>query len=356
MRLSFFLLLFSFSAFAQLDVGNGSDGACTQATFGLNNGGTFNCTTLNITGALPAFAAAASPLIFKVQGSVTISFAINLNGANGITNLALSTSSGGDGGPGAGNGGGDDGSGTPLGGSDGPPNSGFAASAGNLTCGDGGGGAGFSIAGSIGDSCTGGIATPGAGGSVFDIETLFRGGFGGGAGGDSSDGEYGGGGGGGGAIHIAAGGDVSIASSITANGGDGGNGGAATPDGGGGGGGSGGVIWIQSLGQINMTGSLDALAGTGGDGNTAADGIGGDGGLGFVLLEDIDGSVLGAGVPGYAQIGPVIPLGSSSSLKSDISCGTMKPVGDEDHSQIFQMIMAFLLVIGISKFFSKTHV
>jgi hypothetical protein len=176
---------------------------------------------------------------------------------------------------------------------------------------------------------------------------------------------FGPGGGGGGAIHIIAGGDVTITAlgSILADGGDGGDGtdGAAATDGGGGGAGSGGVIWIQTLGQINHAGNMNA---DGGFGGAAPDGgIGGNGGRGLIRLEDLDGVISGGGtLPGYTSVDSVISDIGSNSLKSDISCGMIKPAGDEDHSQFFQMIMGFLLVLTASffinrlKFFSKTQV
>jgi hypothetical protein len=372
MRLSFFILLFSFNALAQIDTGNGSDGACTEVTPALLAGGTLNCATLIIS-ASPAFNPNASALIIKVQGLVSINAALDLSGGDGINSSSISgvLTPGGSGGPGAGDGGGTDGVGSLDSGSDASVASGDAADLIDVDCGDGGGGAGFIVAGTAGTPCPLGPSLPGNGGAIvptseFSLSGPFRGGYGGGAGADSGDPVLGPGGGGGGGIHILAGGDVTITAlgSIIAVGGDGGAGtdGAALTDSGGGGGGSGGAIWIQTLGQINHAGNMNADGGTGGV--APAGGTGGNGGRGLIRLEDLDGVISGGGtLPGYTTVDSVIAdVIGSSSLKSDISCGTIKPAGDEDHSHFFQLIMGFLLVMTASffinrlKFFSKTQV
>lgn len=163
MRLfAFPLLLLSLSAYAQLDTGTGADGACNGTTPSFANGGTFNCTTLNLSSI--SFNAGASPLIIKVQGNANISGNINLSGVNGISNDLYSGPAGGNpggqGGPGAGNGGGDNAS-TPQDASDVSASSGHRATGGKVACEDGGGGGGMKNAGSIGTFCGTGADHPG---------------------------------------------------------------------------------------------------------------------------------------------------------------------------------------------------
>ncbi len=356
--------IISLSAHAQLDTGTGALGPCTQATF--TNGGTYNCGSLTLS-SLPAFIPNSTPIIIKVTGIVTISGSVDFSGLPGATvTLGAGTIPGGDGGPGnAGDGGGHSGF-VIAGGSDASTASGLAANGGAIACEDGGGGGGFAIAGNIGSLCGSGNG-PGAGGSIvpsseFSLTGILRGGFGGGAGGDSSGGVYGSGGGGGGFIKIISGGDITITAlgSLLA---DGGAGGSGTPDGGGGGGGSGGVIWMQTLSNIIVDGLLRADGGIGGSGGAGA--AGGLGGHGIIRLEDIDGVVTGLGagaLPVYVDQIVVSSGSASSSLKSDISCGMIKPSEDKNHSLFFQMIMGFLIASGLSsiinrsKFFSKTQV
>lgn len=371
MKLSLLLALLSINAFAQIDTGTGSNGACTHLTPALLAGGTLNCTTLTIS-ATPNFNVGADALIIKVQGAVTISGALDLSGEAGINVRSdLVPELGGAGGPGAGDGGGTDAAGTFESGEDLSIASGDGADQFDIDCGDGGGGAGFAVAGTGGTACPAGPGTPGNAGQIvpaseFSFSGIFRGGFGGGAGADGGDSVLGPGGGGGGAIHIIAGGDVTITGSIIANGGDGGTGDEdiVTPirvDGGGGGAGSGGVIWIQSLGQIVHAGNMEANGGTGG--SAPEGGTGGNGGYGFIQLEDLDGIITGGGtLPGYEIVTTVPASIGAPRLSSDISCGMIKPAGEEDHSPFFQMIMGFLLVISASffikrlKFFSKTQI
>lgn len=353
--LLFPLLLLSFPAFAQLDTGSGALGACTQGTAGFTNGGTFECASLTLSGSI-AFSNTAAPLIIKVTGPVNVTGVFNMNGGNG-TNLNIGTFAqvfGGEGGPGAGDGGGEDGFSVlypgldtnSVGGTfDTSAGRGEAANGGNLGCGDGGGGAGFKATGVIGSSCGGN--GPGAAGGTVTAASIFsgtfRGGVGGGAGGDAPAGSFGAGGGGGGAIHIIAGGDITVSGSITANGG---NGGAGGPDGGGGGAGSGGVIWLQSLGNIDISGAISVLGGTGG--TITAGGAGGNGGVGFIRLDDADGTITGGGsFPGADTNSVSSPIRISESLKSDISCGTVKP-NEKNNSVLFQVIAGFLLVNLVS--------
>lgn len=356
MRLFFFpLLLLSFPVFAQLDVGNGTT-PCTEANLP-TAGGTIECSSLTISNPVlnTTFGAISSPIIVKVTGTVSITNTVNISGRNGTT-LNVGTFSqvmGGQGGPGAGDGGGEDGFNSLFPGltndatqttPDPSAGRGGASVAGSATCGDGGGGAGFKTVGSIGTSC-GGNGTGAAGGTVTSSSIFsgtLRGGVGGGAGGDSIAASFGGGGGGGGAIKIIAGGDITIVGSITANGG---NGGAGGPNGGGGGAGSGGVIWLQSLGNINISGSLSVAGGTGG--TATAGGPGGNGGAGFIRLDDADGVITGGGVFPDAEITNVVSSSNTSALKSDITCGTIKP-NDKNNSALFQIIAGFMLANLVS--------
>lgn len=350
MRLFLFPLLtfWSFSALSQIDPGSGGLGPCVQATFGTpSNGGTFECSTVTLSGPI-AFSAGAGPLVIKATGTVTISGAVSFNGEAGQTRAAFSGSFGGDGGPGADNGGGDDGGGGAQPGTGGSSASGSAAPLG-AACGHGGGGAGgILITGGDGGDCNGGGNDIALGGTIFpsfDITTLLRGGFGGGAGSDAGT-NYGSGGGGGGAIHIIAAGDVIITAigSLTATGGAGGSG---APDGGGGGGGSGGVIWFQTLSNITIDGVINSDGGSGGTGGTG--GPGGAGRHGILRLEDSDGIIGGATVlPGYTDRFAVSGnnVSSRSSLSSEISCGTItKP--NEKQNLLFQMMMGFALALSL---------
>lgn len=365
MRLLLFpLLLLSFPVFAQLDVGSGGLGPCTQGTAGFNAGGTFECSSLTLSGAIN-FTDTAAPLIIKVTGPVSITTAVDAFGEDAAMLVAGSFTQvfGGQGGPGAGDGGGEDGfnglfpgltTDATLVTPDPSAGRGGAGVGGSGVCGDGGGGAGFRTVGFIGSVC-GGNGAGAAGGTetaAAIFSGTFRGGVGGGAGADSTSTNFGGGGGGGGAIHIIAAGNISITGSIDASGGNGGNGG---PDGGGGGAGSGGVIWLQSLGNIDIVGSLTVAGGTGG--TVTAGGAGGNGGFGFIRLEDLDGIITGGGSFPGADIRSVVAIGSSNALKSDISCGMIKP-SEENHAAFMQIVFGFMIVLVMSrflKFFSKSH-
>lgn len=349
------LLIFSFSALAQVNTGTGADGACNGIVPSFANGGTFNCTTLDINGPL-SFNAGASALIIRVQGDVNITNTINASGDPGLTNTFFSGTPGGDGGPGANNGGGEDaGSNLQYNTVIDPTLSlslGRAAAGGSVGgCEDGGGGAGFKTVGNPGIACSGN--GPGAAGSQvlateFSFGGIFRGGFGGGAGGNTTTGSYGAGGGGGGFIRIVAGGDIFISATaqVLANGGDGGSGG---PDGGGGGGGSGGIIWLQSLSNIQNDGMLSVLAGNGGAATTT--GVGGAGSVGFIRLEDKDGFPTGTGSAPGAEISSLsLP---ASSLKSSISCGMMKPK-DDSHSAFMQLFVGFFIALGFGLISKKS--
>lgn len=350
MRLLLFpLLLASLNSYAQLDVGNGGADPCTEADIPAA-GGTLECTSLLLTGAAITINNVTSPLIIKVTGSVSISGFVDLRGRAGTNRTANTFSQvfGGEGGFGAGDGGGEDGFGDLFPGLsdaststiDSSPGRGEEA-VGDPACGSGGGGAGFRTVGFAGASC--GSGSIGAAGGTVTADSIFngtlRGGVGGGAGGDSTGSVFGAGGGGGSAIQIIAGGDINIQAGATLSA-KGGNGGDGAPDGGGGGAGSGGVVWLQSLGNINIAGSIDVTGGIGVD--TGTGGIGGNGGDGFIRLDDLDGVITGGGTfPG--AITNALGSGASSALKSDISCGTVKPSEERD-TMFLQLIMAFIAV------------
>jgi hypothetical protein len=353
MRHLFFLaLLMTTHLYAQLDTGTGADGACTHLT--INNDRIYNCTTLTLAGA-PAFTF-TNPVLLKVQGAVTISSALNLNGQTGASGInVIAVTPGGVGGPGAEDGGGISSGGSEDNGADASA-TGAAGNSGSpgIACAGGGGGGGFTVAGATGATCmawTGG--TGGLAAFAAAIPTPFRGGLGGGAGGDASDSLIGLGGGGGGAVHIIAGGDVLINANITAQGG---NGGDSTDNGGGGGAGSGGVIWIQSVGQITNNAILNADGGTGG--SSVNTGTGGAGGRGAVRLEDFDGVITGSGsTPAYtttaatATSGPSASSPSITALNSSISCAVVQP---KDHTLALQVMMGLGLMM-ILKFFTKAY-
>ena len=272
MRFLLISLLISSPLLAQVDTGNGSSGACTRAT--IANGGTFNCTTLDISGAPFSFNPGAQAAVIKVQGNVSITTSISVEGGIGPSDLDVNgpTVAGGAAGPGATRGGGVlSGSFSAQDGEDhlSPTNSyGRAGIAG--VCGSGGGGGSFASLGLDGNPCS---AAGGEGGAnIFSSMPTLLGGLGGASGGEGLATRYGAGGGGGGVLIISAGGNILINGNISARGGMGGN---CTSDGGGGGGGSGGIIVITSLGQITNNGTMSANGGPGGVSVS-----GGDGGTG----------------------------------------------------------------------------
>ena len=340
MRLFLFLLFFSPALLAQIDTGNGAIANCTDAD--IVNGGDIQCGDLTITAGFPGFNPGAAAVDIRVQGNVTISGNLNLDGGAGPSDIGIATAFGAAG-PGASDGG-DANFGTPL---SATGASGGGAGNADVGCGSGGGGGGFATAAlSAGTLC--GAAAGGTLGPIFNniFVQAFRGGFGGGCGGYGPTGTTGTGGGGGGAIRIRAGGDILISADITANGGDGGD---NATDGGGGGGGSGGLIWIQALGSITNNGNMSADGGAGG--TSAAGGSGGTGGRGAVKLEDLDGVIDGVGtLPSYAITTLVSPLTSSTStLKSDISCGSIASKKDsKSNSLIMQVMLGFALAMVIS--------
>src|SRR4051812_6059022 len=102
--LALFLFCLNQSAFAT-DVGDGSDGTCdvtgaatTQITTARRS---YQCTTLNINGALTSFSGiGGAALVIKVQGNVTINFNIDVSGADGNVGSITPPILGGNGGAG----------------------------------------------------------------------------------------------------------------------------------------------------------------------------------------------------------------------------------------------------------------
>lgn len=325
--LVFPFILFSAKVWAQ---------ACTGATITAGvPGNTYNCTTLIITAGTYNFPANAAVVRVIVTGDVTIDSGVvlNLKGEDGVSDIT-ENQPGGVGGPGATDGGGNvagpqDAADTPNGGAQGVSDA--------AICGGGGGGGGFAAAAANGASCS--ASAGGAGGSFYDINILFRGGFGGGAGGLGDFGfplSTGTGGGGGGAIWISA-------ANITNNGNidvRGGAGGTGIVKSGGGGGGSGGAIRLQATGDIINNGTFLLSGGTGGPGN-ATGGRGSNGASGIYEMDDADDVIQGVGTGAIGLSG-----GDTETFRSSISCGAVKMKNDQ---MLFQMMAGFMLIVLISK-------
>ena len=347
MRLLLFSLLITSSVLAQVDTGNGSNGVCTRAT--IANGGTFNCTSLDISGAPFTFNNGASAVVIKVQGNVSINTSVSLAGGIGGSDLDVNgiTVAGGSAGPGATFGGGViQNSYSAQNGIDHVSVTDSNGKAGVVgACGTGGGGGSFAGIGINGSICPP-TTDVGEAGEIFfqDIPSPLLGGLGGGSGGEGTAGFYGAGGGGGGALLIMAGGNIIINGNISARGGNGGSSNSSNA-GGGGGGGSGGVVAIFSLGQITNNGMIDADGGIGGV--AAAGGNGGNGGHGFVELEDIDGNIDGIGsIPSYGNSGGSVSR-SQKKISSSISCGMIKP-NEDSNSTLMQVLVGFMMAALMS--------
>ena len=284
--------------------------------------------------------------------SIVISANIILDGAQGST-ASTANENGGLAGPGASNGGSVLTS-TPTPGGLGDPQDGEEGTDDPAVCASGaGGGGGQFAAGTQGGKCiinssgTLGSVVGGNGGLI--VPPSFIGGYGGGAGGKhASSFDVGTGGGGGGAIRITANvGTITIANGvrISARGGKGGN---SIGIGGAGGGGGGGFVHLISPSTIINNGIFDLRGGDAGL-NTSVSfphgGIGGSGGNGKFILEVAGIQTPGSGLQDFST---AIPTSSTSSLKSDISCGTVAKKNND--SMMFQMIVGFMLVVLLSKF------
>lgn len=384
MKPLFILFLFSVSPFAiAIDVGDGSDGACTEASL-LVGKRTYQCTTLTISAGSAVFkGAAGSSVLIKVQNDVNIlnGNTVDVGGSNGIdgTTTAVTGGAGGAGGGAGGNsrlglsGLAGTGSGAGTAGA-------FVANLGVRSYGGGGGGGSYKTVAAVvtgpsdGDDGGGGGTVPGTGGTNGSIygseatfEATFAGGSGGGAGGADVDGvtpmSGSSGGGGGGAIHIVAGGNITIDGTISANGGNGGGVGSGGGTGlftSAGGAGSGGAIWLQAAGQltVSVTGTISATGGTGGLNDTGLNGLGGDGGNGRIRLDDGDGVIANAGsvtpAPFSTTFTPSAATSGTTSIasrqySSGISCAR---VSDNENVFIGNLLAGFMAIAalyGISK-------
>lgn len=317
--------------------------ACTEATLAVP-AASYTCTTLTISaaGLNRAGDASTDAIQVTVTNDVIINGDIILDGQDGTT-INGDNIPGGQPGPGGLFGGGisitstEDGQFPPDGGAQGVV---------DATCSSGGGGgASYLNNGTNGGFCSdnnvdsvGGITQ-----NVFPTAP-FAGGFGGGAGGKWNLGggvfNLGSGGGAGGGLMIDAGGSITIANGVTisARGGRGGN---SLGQGGGGGGGGGGNIWLLSNVGITNQGILDVRGGQGGTTRAVIPfgGIGGVGGDGRIRL-DVNGAV--TDLTGRQDFSTAIPTSSTSSLKSDISCGTIAKKNDD--SMMFQVALGFMMI------------
>lgn len=310
-----------------LDFGDGSDGDCHFSGNVLAN--EYNCRTLRITANTRFTPNGNNPVIIRVQGAVTISATLSVDGSPG-NDGTTTPNLGGNGGPAAYRGGHFDSLGFPqaeagLQNTTGAGDGGTSASgnAGSFSGGGGGAGGNFgdTLLATAGDDGTSTVGLQGTGGltSASEVaadeagfETLLIGGAGGGAGGegieDVATQYYGAtGGGGGGVLHIIAAGNITVTGIISANGGAGGDGNGLS---GGGGGGAGGVVWLQSGGQITNNGTIRALGGAGGtitSALTARGGNGGNGGAGRIRLDDFDGALTGNATTPVAQTAASTP-------------------------------------------------
>ena len=284
-----------------------------------------------------------------IADNIVIEADIVMNGADGATSFT-GTDEGGAHGYG-GTPGGSVLSGVPTsGGIEGPEDGKLGTDEPGSECASGAGGGGsFSSPGQPGTVCRisstiSGTALAGAGGSQAPLS--FIGGFGGGAGGTVGSLNSGLGGGGAGAIKIEtrAGGTITIANGvrITARGGRGGN---SASIGGAGGGGGGGYILLKAT-TINNQGILDVRGGDGGTSTLVTFPRGGDGGRGgdgIFIIEENSVQTTGTGIQDFST---GLPTTSRSSLKSDISCGTLAK--KNENTMLFQIMAGFLLAFAIS--------
>lgn len=305
--------------------------------------GTATCTSLTINQNLNLPGSGlAVPLSISVNGNVYIKANIILDGANGGL-LTLATQSGVNGGPGGQPGGGiggtfaEPGQTIPEGGFPGPL---------DADCGNGGGGGSSQVNdGDPGGFCDTGTQNGVPGTSPQNFPSTLSGGFGGGAGGEKSTAgvyDLGGGGGGGGAIRIEATGTITIDDGVVISA-KGGNGGNSVNIGGAGGGGGGGTIHLIAGVAITNQGIFDVSGGQGGKARLVAPhgGNGGNGGNGIIRFE------VGSNPPedftGRQDFSTGIPTSNRSSLKSDISCGTLAKKNNDQ--MLFQMALGFMMIV-----------
>lgn len=389
MKSLFILFLFSVSPFAlAIDIGDGTDGACTSAMLNADSKRSYQCTTLTINSEVNLKAAGGSVLVIKVQGNVSITAAgsIDISGGDGVNGSTGPGTAGAIGGPGGGNGGSSQllipprAIGNTTG--DGLSGSGSGAGTGGLFVDDdpaqtgstGGGGGGGSLLAknatepSNGDTPTNSPAlnTRGINGtnpltSEAQFDSTFVGGPGGGAGGGGSQVATrttlsgGTGGGGGGALRIVSGGNINIDGNITANGGAGG--GDGTTDIAGGGGGSGGIIWIQAAGSLTVTSTLSAVGGAQGT-TLVGPGDGGVGGLGGIRLDSggaLDTTLATTNPPHYhttfSPTSATSPM-TTRQYSSSISCAKVALL---DNQKNFALNIVFGFIIAAAIHFASSR-
>jgi plastocyanin len=232
-----------------------------------------------------------APVIWLVQGAVSVAGTVSLNGQAGHAGNLLRSFA--EPGPGGFRGGRGSDAATPGSGGLGP-----GASSYGITSNHASSGAGYGTAGQTAFTTWGGLA-PGTAGSTYGNEGVFPLIGGSGAAGSADDASGKGGGAGGGAILIATPGSFLLNGQIVANGG------AGTAAGGSGasgtnrcsGGGSGGGIRIIAN-NISGNGGLRALGGNGGTGSVSTNG--GNGGLGRIRVEANTNSLVDLGNPAFS--------------------------------------------------------
>ncbi|MBC7539141.1 MAG: hypothetical protein H7281_09985 [Bacteriovorax sp.] len=371
MKFMLTLFIFSFSNAFAIDVGNGSDGACVDATFFIvPSKRNYQCTTLTINTNLTNFkGSGGSALVIKVQTDVTITAlgTIDMRGNNGGNGTTVGIATGGA----AGAGGFAGGSSTATDGVDGigngvatPATRGLFAPGGAAnSIGSGGGGGSYQSVGAValdGNDGASGIILAGTNGATYgnelNFDTSFLGGSGGAAGGSGFENTgppqwFGSaGGGGGGAIRIIAGGFIHVDGSIISNGGNGGGDGTQISSGGGGGG-SGGAIWLQAAGDIINNGAITAIGGAAGTNTSVGfEGDGGVGGVGRIRLDDADGIINPAGINPPALHNTIFAptaISSSSALSrqyaSAIACGRVSIEHELPFNNIINLIIGMMI-------------
>jgi hypothetical protein len=369
MKQIFILFLFSVAPFAHaIDVGDGSDGACTDAIFTATPAKRiFQCTTLTLTGAHNYKGLGGNLILIKVQNDVSISAtaSFDLRGNAGV-NGGSAIANGGAAGPGGGAGGtsviagdGNNGAGTGAG-----TRGKFVAEDPATSGSYGGGGGGGSFLSKSGTEPANGDTpnsspaplTKGANGtnpltSESQFDSTFNGGPGGASGGGGIEAGTGtlfsgsSGGGGGGAIRIVSGGNIVLDGSITADGGNGGGDGSVAAAGGGGG--SGGAIWMQATGTLTVNASavLSAQPGVQGTSDIGA-GDGGIGGNGGIRLDSGGAiSVAVATTPNYyhttfAPTSIVSPI-TTRQYTSSISCAKVSE--NFNHNFLINSLFGFAI-------------
>tara|TARA_R110000868_G_scaffold117600_1_gene312188 strand:- start:10267 stop:11355 length:1089 start_codon:yes stop_codon:yes gene_type:complete len=345
-KLFLFLLFISSNTFA-IDFGNGSLGACTDATFAAGNGGTYQCDSVTITGAV-VFNTSQPAVIILARDHIDISGTISLNGAIGNNGNATAASDILGGAAGAGGFSGGSYLGNTQADESGRKGLGSFAGLGGTgqwvgaNDGAGGGGAGNGTAGNAG------IAASNTAGAAGVASNSLSGGSGGGAGGAGNDGIFvyspGSGGGGGGFLTLRAANTITVSGTLNANGGNGGNGTAAANGSGSGGGGAAGTLVLQAVNGVSLSGSINLAGGTGG--NAGSPGVGGNGGVGRLSVQTSGASNINSS--GLAlTAGVVIERGDlfTNEFRSDIATGCGSIDLDQNSNQAATTLAAMLLII-----------